>query len=359
MNRLVKTLGSPRIRLGLMAAALVLLAPVAARADVERIREKALELEQKLNKEAFEADAKVATPASARVYKDFDFLLKKSKVDEVAAEAKTDPRAEALRLWLIQATVRSGIATYEDDLRTYEQTTTVDYDGQKVRYFDLVSRLAVTPDAAERRKIYSALSPLFDTSTVFRTEILSRRNETYQKWGFKTFADFYAAREGLDLDAVAASADGFLKDTQAAYDSLFSLMADRVLSTEARKVRFYDLPYLTQGADFAAAFPSSGRITRIRNIYAGLGVKLADESGLLIDDVARPGKNPATRVYALQVPSEVRISFDPQDGVRKDDQMAYAAGRPRPSPSPPRPPSSPPTCPTRRPRPPSPSCPGS
>jgi hypothetical protein len=300
--------------------------PVAARADVERIREKAVELQQKLQKQAFESAAKVDPANSARIYKDYDFLLGKSKVDEVAADAKTDPEADALRLYLIRSSVNAQLATYVDDLRNFEASNTADYDGKNVRMNDLVAQLAVTPEDSDRRKLISALSPLFDTAAVFRNEILKRRNDTYATWGFAHFSDFYTAREGTDLTAVSAMADTLLGRTQALYDSLFTVMADRVLHTEARKVRFYDLPYLTQGTAYEKAFPAADRVARMRDVFKGLGVDVKGQSNLTVDVEARPGKATGVGVYAATVPSDVRVSLKPLGGIRDDDRLVYGVG---------------------------------
>ncbi len=326
MRRLWDYMKRPAFHGTVAAVLAVLIVPAAARADVERIREKAVELEQKLQKQAFEADAKVDPANSARIYKDYGFLLGKSKVEEVAADAKTDPRAEALRLYLIRAAVGNELATYVDDLRNFQATNTASYGDQDVRMNDLVARLAVTEGDSDRRKLISALSPLFDTAAVYRNEVLKRRNETYATWGFSNYADFYTTREGTDLAAVSALADDFLTRSQSLYDSLFTVMADRVLQTEARKVRFYDLPFLTQGTAYEDAFPAADRVARMRNVFKGLGVDVKGQSNLTVDVEGRPGKALETGVYAATVPSDVRVSFRPNPGSRSDDRLVYAVG---------------------------------
>ena len=133
--------------------------PREGRADVERIREKAVELDQKLNKQAFEVAVRGTAPNSTRVYKDFDFILKKTKVDEVAEAESSDPRAKRLRLYLVESIVAAGIATYEDDLLKFEQTSTANVDGKDLTYGELTRKLAMDGDDAVRRKLYSALAP--------------------------------------------------------------------------------------------------------------------------------------------------------------------------------------------------------
>ncbi len=308
----------------LFVAALVL--PATARADVERIREKALELEQKLNREQFAVEARVEEPGTERIYKDFDFILKKSKIEELAKDAAGDPHAEELRLFLIEAIVNKEIATYVDDLHRFEQESTVSLDGNEYRYADVMRMLATASEDSDRRKIYSALGPIFETSQVFRIEILNRRNETYAKWGFDNFAKFYSAREGTDLQQVSGAAQAFLDNTQALYDSLFAVMADRYLHTEPRKVRFYDLPYLTQGSIFEDDLPATQALGRMWDVFRGLGVDVEDQSNLEVDMQPRTGKRLATGVYPVVVPSEVEVSMTPVNSIRDDNELMYAVG---------------------------------
>jgi hypothetical protein len=177
VKRVMNFLWTPRLALAALTAA-VLAWPGPARADVERIREKAVELQQKLNREAFAVEARVEKPGTDRIYKDFDFILKKSKVDELASEAAGDPHAQQLRLFLIESIVNQAVATYLDDLHAFEQESTVELDGTEYRFADVMKMLATAGAESDRRKIYSALGPVFETSVVFRTEILKRRNET-------------------------------------------------------------------------------------------------------------------------------------------------------------------------------------
>jgi hypothetical protein len=300
------------------------LVPASARADVERIREKAVELAQKLARERFEVRAKVAKPAAERVFKDYDFILKDSKIKEVGKE-KNDPQAPALGYFLASAIVDMGLAPYTDQLTTYEQSTTADFNGGKLLYTDLVKKLATSSEDADRRKIASLMGPILENEGVFRNEIARRRSAGYVQLGYANYGDFYGKREGMDLAGVRASAESYLTSSQALYDSLFALMAQRVLKTEARRVRFIDLPYLTQGAEFADLFPGS-QLERAKRVMKGLGVAIDSYSGFLIDDEVRPGKALAPEAFAVVVPSDVRVSVNPVGGVADIDQYLHALG---------------------------------
>lgn len=312
--------------LGTAAGAVLsgVLLPTAASADVERIREKALELEQKLNKERYDEKIRAEEPNSERVYKDFSFILADSKVSEVA-EATGDPRSNALRLYLIQSIVESKLASYVDGLNAFEQTTTADLDDKKLLYSDLQVLLAKTKDGGERRKIASVMGPLTETSGVFRNQIVQKRDEYYKDMGFENYADFYAAREGMDLDALDAQAKSFLTESQAAYDALFEEMAQQVLEIEGRKVRFQDLPYLTSGCMYNDAFPASAATRRLRGVFSGLGIDLGAQSNLSIDTQARPGKA-AQAVIPVLVPDEVEVGIRPLECDRDNWRLAYAVG---------------------------------
>lgn len=293
-----------------------------ARADVERIREKALELEQKINKHRFEVEVRGEKRNILRIYKDFEFILKRSKVEEAQEASAKDPHADRLRLYLIEAAVGLELASYTDDLENYLATATADLDGKQEPYSNLLADLSKAPDDAARRKVYTALKGLVETANVFRNQIVQRTNEAYQTWGYENFAAFYAEREGLDLDASVAAAREFLETTQASYDGLFEEMAMAYLGVEARKVRFADLPYLFQGTAFLEHMPSSGRRERMNALFQGLGVDLVGESNLTYDTKERMGRPLAAGVYPIQVPNDIAAGFLPTGGLQDGDRAA-------------------------------------
>lgn len=295
-------------------------------ADVGRIREMTAELELKLAKNRYEADVRVEKPNTARIYKDYDFILKKNKVDEVAGAIGTDPEAEHLRLYLIESIVNAELASFVDELRDFEQKGTATLDGKEVAYSELLKKLAASGDDNERRRIAASLPPLIETSAVFRGEILKRRNELYQPWGFDHYADFYAQKEGIDLDAIGEMAEAFIDESQALYDSLYAIVAPRYLNLEARKVGFTSsFPYLAQGTFFEAAFPKDESLRRMRGLFRGLGFDVAERPSL--DREPRPGKVVDSAVYPVLVPSDVTVSVNPVGaGVRDEDREAYAIG---------------------------------
>jgi len=312
---------------GLMALACLLgvggVSP--ARADVSRIREKALELEQKLNKSRYEAEVRGDTPNTLRVYKDFAFLLKESKVKEVQGE-KGDPYAPRLGLYITEEAVGLDLATYIDDLMKGEMTMTADLDGVELTLDQFRVKLATAADDAERRKVYTAMKPLIEHNNVFRNSIAARTVEAYQPWGYADFAAFVAVRDGIDLDATVELARKFLADSQVMYDGLFEEIAQKYLGTEARRAKFADLDYLLEATPFQAAFAADTRNARVGNIFSGLGVKLDGIAGLRWDVATRTGKTLRGGAYALAVPAEVKVGSLPFGTPRDDDRALFNLG---------------------------------
>ncbi len=308
------------LALSALAANLI---PSPAFADVSRIREKALELRQNLNQHLYRYLARAEKPATERVYKNFAFILKQSTVDEVAAETG-DPHSEELRLFLVESIVNLDLAAFEDEQRAFMQSARAALDSEELDYVTLYKRLATAEDAADRRKIYSAMDPLFETVGIFGNEIMSRREAKYQPWGFDNYADFYAKREQLDLDALAALGAEFIVASQETYDQLLETITQTQLGIEARKLRFYDVPYLLQGNRFEHAFPAAQRSQRMADIYGGLGIPLGDN--LLLDDRRRDGKAMQPGVFPTAVPGEVNVAVNPAGGVGDDLDLVFAVG---------------------------------
>jgi hypothetical protein len=306
----LKDLGPRRVaRRALPLLALVVLGGLVPRAsanDVDRIREKALELEQKRVQHAYDTRVKVGEPNYLRVYKDFAFLYDQGKVDACRKEG-----ADRLALYLVESWVNLDLADYEDDLKTHEMKGTVEYDGQQLNRLQLLARLASADDAAERRAIFTAVKPLIEHGNVFRNQIATRRVELYRERGFADYAAFYAEREGLDLDAVAARAEAFLAATGELHDELFTWAADVRLGEPTRKVRFPDLVYLAATRDQNAAFPPTDRHARVNELFAGLGLPGVNTKLPGFDDKPRTGRPIGFDSYPVVVPTDVRIGVTP------------------------------------------------
>jgi hypothetical protein len=61
-------------------------------------------------------------------------------------------------------------------------------------------------------------------------------------------------------------------------------------------------------------------------VFQGLGVNLPGESGLTFDGDARAGKTAVTKVFPVLVPGDVRVSVNPEGGVRDDAEALFGLG---------------------------------
>ena len=307
----------------LIAATAALVMVETAYADIERIREKAWELEQQLHAKRYDSQVKGKEPNTLRVLKDFAFILKPSKVEEVRSE-KTEPRDEALALYLEERLVDMELATYTDDQHKQELADMGDLEGESLNRGQLLSRLATAGDAASRRKIYTVLRPMFDTTNIYRNQVVVRRNEMYQGIGYKHFADFYEKREGVDLTAVETRAKEFLAESQELYDMLFEAIAEERMGVQTRKVKFYDLPYLGSSEALSTALSGGDRGERAAAILKGLG--LDELAAIEFNDREREGRY-SQGVYALTVPADVRVGLTERGGSRDDRDALYLMGQ--------------------------------
>ncbi|NNF08357.1 MAG: hypothetical protein HKN21_16470, partial [Candidatus Eisenbacteria bacterium] len=282
-----------RMARAFLAASFMLIGiQTAAHADLERIREKAVELEQKLNKHHYEVSARGEDSNTLRIYKDFAFLLKESKVDE-AREAEGFEAAR-LKHFLIESAVNFELASYLDDLNKFERTGTADFNGVPTTYHGLINQLANAEVDKDRRAIYTALKGMVETANIYRNQIVTRRNELFQAWGYDNYAQFYAEKNGIDLAEVSKAAEDLLTETQAQYDALFEAVVMDQMGVEARKVKLLDIPFLLSGAKYLDAFPVADQQTRSKAVLSGLGLS---SQGLVFDEKEREGRAAGWGVY--------------------------------------------------------------
>src|SRR5690606_26339618 len=152
-----------RWTLMLVAGALVFSGSIARADEVDRIREKAIELHRDLFTAQLQYAAEGRQSNLARVYKDFDHLLKDNKTKTIsqAASAAKDPalqsRLQRLHDFLMGERIRASVAVAWDNARNYDRSSAMSVAGVdgEVTVNSFESMLAGEESRSNRRNVRS------------------------------------------------------------------------------------------------------------------------------------------------------------------------------------------------------------
>jgi hypothetical protein len=105
-----------------------------------------------------------------------------------------------------------------------------------------------------------------------------------------------------------------LGETASTYTDLLREGAQKYLHLSLSSFFRYDIGALFRSREFDAFFSGASMLERAESTYAGLGINLQSMKNLTIDADSRPLKIPRAVCYAIDVPSDVRLSVKPVGG---------------------------------------------
>src|SRR5690606_34296145 len=207
-----------RWTLMLVAGALVFSGSIARADEVDRIREKAIELHRDLFTAQFQYAAEGKQSNLARVYKDFDYLLKDNKTKTIsqAASAAKDPalqsRLQRLHDFLMGERIRASVAVAWDNARNYDRSSAMSVAGVdgEVTVNSFESMLAGEESRSNRRNVYLASRELRENSNVFLLNLGIDLDRQAQQLVGKDYDTFLAEQYAIDPAEIEALAQQIL-----------------------------------------------------------------------------------------------------------------------------------------------------
>jgi hypothetical protein len=195
-----------------------------------------------------------------------------------------------------------------EELRRCAESGAVVWGGARVAAPEVPLLLAAERDAARRRDLTRRRLDAVLACDDLRAARLEALNDAARELGFEGRRALYEEFAGVDLDALAAGAESFLRRTEAAYMSALAEWSLRELAGGAgRTPEYADLLFFERAADTEAQLPARN----FRGLYAetlgGLGVRVESQRGLSVDDAPRAGKAAESAFFAVSPPEDVRL----------------------------------------------------
>jgi hypothetical protein len=199
------------------------------------------------------------------------------------------------------------------------------HQGQDYAYRDLERLLANEKSALKRRALYEAATPAVERLT----EAVKRRNEGLVA-ALKAIGTNYAAYGAdlrqADLTRLRQLADELLEVTQKPYLQVMDRLAHDELGQKLEDLRRADLPRLFRPEVVDRYFPKDALWTRANATAQGLGIDVKGIKGLTLDLEDRPQKDPRGLTLPIEIPTDVRVSLKPADGVREQLSFLHELG---------------------------------
>jgi hypothetical protein len=202
----------------------------------------------------------------------------------------------------------AGAREVTDELRRCAESSEVEWDGARLSASEAPHLLAAERDAARRRELTRRWLDAVRACDDLRASRLEALDDAARTLGFDGRRAVYESFTGVELESLAASAEAFLRRTEAVYLSRLAEWSARALPVaEARAPQYADQFFFEHGADTEASFPARDFRALYAGALAGLGVRVESQQNLHIDEAVRPGKHADSACFAVGPPSDVRL----------------------------------------------------
>ncbi len=303
----------------ILAGGLFLIAALAssatAKEEVDRIREKAEELAQKIQSERFSRLSEGKESNIDRVYKDFDYLLKESKNEIVtesmnAASGDMADRHRRLNEFLMHGRIFGPVAPSFDQANSYERDAVIDAGVAEVSLETFEGVLASEESRSNRRITYLASRDLRENFNVFEVNLLIDLDRQATELVGSTYQEFLAKHWDIDPAAVKAVSEEVLTATQAEYTSLLSeVVADAFEDLSVEDFREYDVPYLLAGHQVSKTFRDGKALDTADKWLKDMGLSPKSAKKLRIKLEDKEGMDEDLGVFPVANSRDTRISL--------------------------------------------------
>lgn len=253
----------------------------------------------------------------APVYRRHPGLFSKAAIDglRTAAAGRDAAARRAARLlgFAVQVRLEQSVADISDRIAKAESTAVVVWRGERIGYRQVSIRVADISDRAERNALDERCRMAVEAINPLREERWEQLHAQARALGAEDYVALIREAAGFDPEAVAGGVATFLTDTETLYyAALRRYLA--LIEIEGGDASVADLAHLLRGRGWDMYFDSTRLMPVLGETLSGLGIDLADQSGITLDLDLRPNKSPRAFCVPIRVPGDVRLVVQPRGG---------------------------------------------
>ncbi len=223
---------------------------------------------------------------------------------------------------------RSAQALLEWEIETQAAKPLAALDEREIEYQAAPIEIANTSDRALRLALDQARAKLVkEEHAPMRLERLQREKEYIESLGID--GDYNASFEavtGISLDALAASCERFLRDTESMWDDTLPRALKKSLGIKASQAKRADALALFRASEYDDAFPGNEMETVMRRQVSEMGIDPTADGRIIFDVGEREGKRSRAFCSPVRVPEEVYLVLRPHGGQSDYNTFLHELG---------------------------------
>ncbi len=237
--------------------------------------------------------------------------------------------ARALLDWQVEAHASRTLAELDERIIAWEASAVVQLaDGRQVPYQRVAVDLATLPDRNERLALDEARSALVTRElSPLRSERLQRERDLIESLEIAPgYLATFEALSGIDLQALAADCDRFLKDTEAMWAEVHREQVRKQLGILPAEATRADALALLRAPRFDPYFPAADMESVVRRQVGEMGIDPTANGRAIFDLGERPGKRSRAFCAPVRIPHEVYLVLLPHGGATDYRTLLHELG---------------------------------
>jgi hypothetical protein len=208
-----------------------------------------------------------------------------------------------------------------------ESGARINWKGESLPAYNAPAKIANEQSAPERRELTARWHDALAACNDLRAARIESFHESARTLGFDSYRQLCAESSGTNYEQLVADTDRFLERTERAYMSALS----RAVAQDMPGVAFDDLQhaeyfFFERMLRLDTLFPISESLPTYAAAMKGLGIRVEQQQNIMIDDEARPFKNPRAACLRVNPPDDVRLLLSPIGGAYDYRTLFHEAG---------------------------------
>ena len=318
-----------------------------ARAKMEP--ENSVEVEARIFMDMFEAGYKDFNVGMSEEYWKFYTRGDPGRTDtyeKIQSEILSDPRTFArLKAWrgnitdpvlarrvdllyrtfaMAQVTSQEKIYTLQNSLQKVQINFRSTYQGKITTQNELTNILRYGKDRQSRKEAWLARNQVGKEMAPDLTRLIRLRNEEARRLGYSSFYSMSLEMGEIDEAWLFQSLDELDRLSQGPYGKWQERVKKQI---GVSKLEPWDAQYDYDNIQekIKAYFPKQQILPRLKRTYRGMGLDI-DQMPILVDDEERPGKSQHAFSFSIDVPTDIRILANADDGIASYRTLFHEMG---------------------------------
>jgi peptidyl-dipeptidase A len=235
-------------------------------------------------------------------------------------------RVDLLRriLALAQVTSQERIYKLQNSLQKVQINFRSTYQGKPATQNELTNILRYGKDRDQRKAAWVARNQVGKEVAPDLTRLIRLRNEEARKLGYASFYSMSLELAEIDEDWLFQSLEELDRLSQEPYAKWQGRVKKQI---GASQLEPWDAQYDYNNIQekVKAYFPRQQILPRLKRTYQGIGLDF-DKMPILIDDEERPGKSQHAFSFSIDVPTDIRILANADDGIASYRTLFHEMG---------------------------------